>query len=101
MKFSELSKYCKENTQLPTEKNKPFVVSYQINIDDEDDEMYPVDSTKIQIEQASFRMVITSQCLLEIASKATIIQEDSTYKLIWNGFPVLIIGTLIKYSIRS
>ena len=93
MKFSELSKYCKENTQLPTEKNKPFVVSYQINIDDEDDEMYPVDSTKIQIEQASFRMVITSQRLLEIASKATIIQADSTYKLIWNGFPVLIIGT--------
>ena len=32
MNFYELSKYCKENTQLPGDTKKPFVVAYQINI---------------------------------------------------------------------
>ena len=32
MNFYELNKYCKENTQLPGDTKKPFVVAYQINI---------------------------------------------------------------------
>ncbi len=41
-----------------------------------------------------FRIVLTSKQLLEHASGAEVrqIQADATYKLIWQGFPVLIFG---------
>ena len=41
----------------------------------------------------SFRLFVTSKFLLTLASKhLKVLQADATYKLLWLGFPVLIIG---------
>jgi hypothetical protein len=66
------------------------------NIDDEVDENDVYDDEidcNIALELMKFRVFISSKRLLQMASKANVIQTDATYKLIWNGFPVIIIGT--------
>ncbi|CAF4975592.1 unnamed protein product, partial [Rotaria socialis] len=40
-----------------------------------------------------FRVFISSVCLLNIASISSHINADATYKLVWQGFLVLIVGT--------
>ena len=45
-------------------------------------------------EDGLFRFVATSKNLLKLAiQNDLIIHADATYKLIWQGFPVLVIGT--------
>ena len=40
-----------------------------------------------------FRIAITTKYLLSLALKTGHICADTTYKLIWQGFPVLVVGT--------
>ena len=47
----------------------------------------------MDIPVASMRVFISTRHLLSLASKyVRILQADATYKLLWLGFPVLIIG---------
>lgn len=40
-KFDDLINWCKKNREIPDDPNQPFVISYQINIDNDDTEIYP------------------------------------------------------------
>ncbi len=92
MNFDELSQWCIERRTIPEDLNEPFVVSYQINIDGDDAENFPP-TLDIPNPECSMRLFISTKHLLLIASKyPKDIQADATYKLIWLGFPVLIIG---------
>ena len=74
-------------SNLQNDEDEPYIINYQIKIDDDDA------ATGIHIEKEKFRFSISTKRLLRIASRfARLIQADSTYKLIWNGNPVLIIG---------
>ncbi|CAF1531286.1 unnamed protein product, partial [Rotaria sordida] len=80
--LGELEQWCKQNINISTDENKYFVVSYKIMYNDEED----VDGNK-------FRVFLSTVRLLNIASISSHIHADATYKLIWQGFPALIIGT--------
>ncbi len=90
--LGELEKWCLENQAIPVQDNEPFVVNFISNDDcssyEEDDD----DGDK-KNSGAYFALFISTKRLLEIASRATHIHADATYKLIWQGFPVLVVGT--------
>ncbi|CAF3896417.1 unnamed protein product [Rotaria sordida] len=88
--LGELEEWCKNNETIPVDENQSFVVCYKIlyNGDEyEDDEDIEDDAG------GKFRIFISSLRLLNIASKSQHIHADATYKIVWQGFPVLIIGT--------
>ena len=89
MTIGQLAEFCTENSELPGEElpNEPFVLDYIIF-----DESDP--STLIDYEVGDqFRLVITTRNLLKFSLNFTLVlQTDGTYKLMWQGFPVLIVG---------
>lgn len=74
----------------------PFVVSYQIVYtgDGEDDEIDDYDDIVDDADANRFRFVVPTERLLQIASKSNKIHEDAMYKLVWQGFPVLVLGAI-------
>ena len=93
MKLGELAKWCDEHSNLPTPDlpDEAFVVNYEIFIDM--DELDLLDRPESYEEGDFFRYFISTRRLLEFTSNFTnIIQTDGTYKLLWQGFLVKVIG---------
>ena len=86
--LGELEQWCEENSNVPNDEYQAFVVSYKIMYDDEDYE-----DDEEETSERIFRFFLSSVHLLNIVSVATHICADATYKLVWQGFPVLVIGT--------
>lgn len=74
--LGELETYCNKKTDVPQAVDEAFVVHSRFNYD-----------TK------TFGIFITTNRLITIVQNSRLIQADATYKLNWNGFPVLIIGS--------
>ena len=89
--LGELEQWCEDNSIMPINEYQPFVVSYKIVYDDDDDE--DIEEDEEETNERIFRFFLSSVRLLNIASVATHINADATYKLVWQGFPVLVIGT--------
>ncbi|CAF1118993.1 unnamed protein product [Rotaria sordida] len=89
--LGEIEQWCLESSQsIPESDDTPFVASYQIIYDDENENE---DIDDDDINENKFRFFITTKRLLQIASRSKKIHADATYKLLWQGFPVLIVGT--------
>jgi hypothetical protein len=91
MKHSDLATWCDNNSSLPGPElpDEPFVANYEI-FDLDDDDKKP-DSYE---DGDLFRFFITTRRLIELSSKfETLLQTDGTYKLLWQGFPVLLLGS--------
>lgn len=73
-----LEKWLEENTPLPDSETKPFVINYEMNYEDE--------------ENIDFRFAVTTKLLLRQAIETNRVHADATYKLIWQGFPILVVG---------
>ncbi|CAF1356101.1 unnamed protein product [Adineta ricciae] len=85
--LGELEQWCQANESIPTTEDTAFVVSYEIKYDDEDDE-------DVEDYQGSrFRIFISFLRLLSITLLSSHINADATYKLVWQGFPVLVVAT--------
>ncbi|CAF1223319.1 unnamed protein product [Rotaria sordida] len=87
--LGELEQWCEGNVEVPIDENKAFVVAYKILYDNEEYE----DDEDIEEDGNKFRTFISSVRLLNIASMSSHLHADATYKLVWQGFPVLIVGT--------
>ncbi|CAF4737801.1 unnamed protein product [Rotaria sp. Silwood2] len=81
--------WCEGNVEVPIDENKAFAVSYKILYDNEEYE----DNEDIEEDGNKFHIFISSVRLLNIASISSHLHADATYKLVWQGFPVLIVGT--------
>ncbi|KAJ8708601.1 hypothetical protein PYW08_009983 [Mythimna loreyi] len=77
--LGELERWLQENSTLPENSHETFVTAYEISE-----------------KEASFRFVLSSKYLLQLAQEVNILHADATYKLIWQGYPVLIVGTTDK-----
>ena len=88
-----MSEWCLQHREVPDDVNEPFLACYQINIDGEDPENYPDNIRVVENPVKSMRLFITTKHLMKLASQhCSLIQADATYKLVWIGYPVLIIG---------
>ncbi|CAF4632468.1 unnamed protein product [Rotaria sp. Silwood2] len=88
--LGELEQWCKDNEHIPADENKAFVVSYEIIYDTEE---YEDDEDVEEDEGNKFRIFISFLRSLNITSQSSHIHADATYKLVWQGFPILIVGT--------
>ncbi|CAF2821308.1 unnamed protein product [Rotaria sp. Silwood2] len=85
--LGELEHWCEDNQNIPLDENESFVVSYKILYEDQEyEDVKDNDGNK-------FRIFISSIRLLNMISMSQHIHADATYKLVWQGFPVLVIGT--------
>lgn len=76
--MTELSNWLENHTNVPDDIHDPFVLSYEV--DSECDEPF-------------FRFIITTKYLLGLIKLRNFTHCDTTYKCIWQGFPVFMVGT--------
>jgi hypothetical protein len=74
----ELEAWLLKNSVIPEDLHIPFVAQYELETEE---------------EESIFRFFITSRYLMSICANSYKIHADATYKLLWQGFPVLIVGT--------
>lgn len=79
--FGTLEKWLNESSALPINDNDPFIVNHEVHVNEEN------------VENSTFRFFVSTKLLLHNAINATKIHTDATYKLVWQGFPILIVGT--------
>ena len=92
MNLGELAAWCLKNCKMPVDteelQDEPFVVCYSVYLGDEEE--LPVDHE----EGDQFRFFYTTLALIKKSSHCKIvIQTDGTYKIVWQGNPLLLIGT--------
>lgn len=58
-----------------------------------DSDETPFMITELQHDTLNFRVFATSKALIRKAEYAKCLCADATYKLMWQGFPVLVVGT--------
>ena len=71
----DIEGWCMEHSQEPDGEHDAFVHAFSVNH-----------------ESKSFRVVMTTKHLLKAAGKAKVLQIDATYKVNWNGYPVIVAG---------
>lgn len=80
--MAELKQWLEENSAIPEEKTKPFIADYVVNFNEAD---------------PYFRFFVTSKQLLSLAVNVRMNSTDGTYKMNWQGYPVLQIGATDKH----
>ena len=93
MALGELAEWCDKNSNLPEADlpDEAFVANHEIF--DIDDDTNQNDIPESYEKGDVFRIFITTRRLIELSTKFSILQTDGTYKLLWQGFPVLLLGS--------
>lgn len=76
-KVSDLYKLLEDHKPVPEDELAAYVLDFQINDDS---------------EELKFNFVVSSKKLLRNNVSSDVCNADSTYKLIWQGFPVQVVG---------
>ena len=87
--LGELEEWCTKFNAVPNSDDDAFIVNYMIK--DEDEEI----SDEEDVENScgsNFRIFISTKRLLRNSLLLKNLHADATYKLIWQGFPVLTVG---------
>lgn len=79
--FGTLKKWLIDSSAVPTDEHEPFIVAHTVHVDEED------------TENCTFKFFVSTQLLLKHAVGVVTIHTDATYKLVWQGFPILLVGT--------
>ncbi|XP_077282967.1 uncharacterized protein LOC143908979 [Arctopsyche grandis] len=78
LNLGDLEKWLNINGTIPSDDHKSFIINYMTD----------------ESEDGAFRFIASSKALLKLALQDNfIIHADATNKLIWQGFPVFVIGT--------
>lgn len=72
--FGTLTQHLSDLSQVPESVTFPFVVNFELDAD-----------------HNQIKMLITSKLLL-MNMKKFFLQIDTTFKLSWHGYPILVIG---------
>lgn len=74
-----LEKWLHDSSPVPDSDNEPFILKYEMNYENE--------------SNVEIRFVVTTKLLLQQAIDTKGLHSDATYKLVWQNFPVLLVGT--------
>jgi len=81
---TEIKKWCEGKRVEPVDPDEPFLLAYHVCADTP------------AFDEQDLKVVMSTKRLLEMAKKSRMIQTDSTYKMTWQGYPVILIGTTDK-----
>lgn len=73
----DLKKWLEENSNVPVDKTEPFIVNYHVSLDE---------------KEPSFKFFASTKQLLSLATTNIHVNTDGTYKLLWQGYPIIQIG---------
>lgn len=76
LKVSELHKLLTDHLEIPADEMTGFVLAQQI----------------IEEPEVKFNFVVSTKKLLSINLNSLVYNADTTYKLLWQGFPVIVNG---------
>ncbi len=76
--IGDVISWCKANENVPEDRDKPFVVTYEVG-DTKDPNCF-------------LRIFISSKRLLKFATFFSHLHADATYKLVYQGYPLLLAG---------
>lgn len=77
--LGELIEWCEKNTEVPEDIDTPFVIGFEHS--DESDAL-------------NFKIVVSTKRMIEHCIDIEKLCVDATYKLNWNGFPFMVVGTV-------
>lgn len=77
----DIRTWCEERNHIPDDVNEQYVVSFHAHAESHD-----VDEQKLKVVSSTRRLF--SLCL-----KSVLVRTDATYKLTWQGYPMLHVGT--------
>ena len=78
--LGELRKWCEDRSTIPENLDCPFVPAFNLSHDEE-------------TNHSVVRVFVTTRRLLVNTAFVNHLATDGTYKLIWQGYPVLMLGT--------
>ena len=84
---------CQNHCEVPENEDEPYVCAYYVT-----DEEFADDVDALYEINFTIRIFFTTKRLLKFALTAVNMHADATYKLIWQGFPVLMVGTTDKQN---
>lgn len=84
MSAGEISKWCTERTEIPNDEDEPFALDHLISAE------------SLNIDEQDLKIVISTKRLLRNLKKSVMVQIEAKYKLIWQGYPVMVLGTSDK-----
>jgi hypothetical protein len=101
-KMSQLRNYLYD--QRRSKYGKPTIslgeleawLSSHSTVPEDDDEVYVLRYEIEKNDSPKFRFALSTKFLLQLACGVKIIHADATYKLVWQGFPVFVIGSTDK-----
>ena len=73
MNIGELECQLEDNLTNPSDEDDPYVVKYHVK----------------ENEVISFKFFISTKRLIYLSTSCAVFHADATYKLIWQGYPVL------------
>lgn len=77
--LGELIDWCEKNMAVPDDEDEPFVVGFEHSSEE---------------GKLDFKIVVSTKRLLSHCANEKQMCADATYKLNWNGFPFMVIGTV-------
>ena len=82
--YGEFENWCEIHSTMPDAEDESYVVGHEVNCDADND------------EDRVLRAFISTKRLITLAIHQKLICSDATYKLLWHGFPVLLVGGVDK-----
>lgn len=95
--LGNLKTFLKNNSTVPLGFDDPFVLDFKVKLGKKntlktsDDES---DDEEEEEENSSFWFLMTTRRLLNIMNATELLAADSTFKLVWQGYPGIQIGTV-------
>lgn len=78
---SEVKAWCEERKEIPADDDTAFVLQYY------------VEAQSRNVDEQYLRIILTTKRLLSLMRTSEMVQIDATYKLTWQGYPVMVVGT--------
>lgn len=78
---AELQAWCAERQHVPHDHDEPYVLASYVH------------AASADLEEQDLKLVISTRRSLSLIRRSRLVQIDATYKLIWQGYPVIIVGT--------
>lgn len=78
--YGTLEQWLKDSSNEPEDENEPFILAYGIDLNEE------------KVVDSKFRFFVSTKTLIRNAIDVERLHTDATYKLNWQGYPVLLIG---------
>ena len=106
--LNQLEEWLENHSDLPDDCNAGFVVKYETGLSEVSflpiSDFKDIDETNVGTnddkddnnDMSFFRFLLTTKTLMKYACNNDFICIDATYKLIWLGFPVMLVGSVDK-----